>query len=100
MANEEIEIPVNTGSIFTIDKGRPVRGGGSRFVPMVPVGDKGDTLPCIWKSHYIIQAELADGSHVPANEALLLVSRNPILTMRAEVAVDSWQHFGQGLIEW
>jgi hypothetical protein len=100
MADEKIEIPVELGSIFKSDPSAPVRGGGSRFVPMIPVGNDGTAMPCLWKSHYVVQAELADGSKVPAHECLLLVSRKPILTMRAEVAVDAWQHFGTGLIEW
>ena len=48
----------------------------------------------------IVQATLADGSKVPAYECLLLISRNPLTTIRAEVAADSWQHFGQGIVEW
>lgn len=94
-------IPIEMGNtIFQRDEQRTVQGGGTRLVPLVPVSNDGSTMPCIWKSRYIIQAELADGNKVAAHECLLLVSRNPILTMRAEVAVDSWQHFGQGPVEW
>jgi len=100
MADESLEIPAKVGHIFREDQGSPVRGGHSRFVPLVPVGDKGDTMPCIWKSHYTIQAELSDGSKVPARECLLLVSRKPLLTMRAEISEDSFQHFGEVLVEW
>lgn len=100
MANEHIEIPIDSGSIFKVNSQEPVRGGGSRFVPMVPVGNDGTAMPCLWRSHYVVQAVLSDGSKVPANECLLLVSRHPILTMRAEVAVDAWGSFGSALIEW
>ena len=96
----EIEIPAEVGKIFREDPGAPVRGGHSRFVPLVPMGDKGDSMPCIWRSHYTIQAELANGSRVPARECLLLVSRKPLLTMRAEIAETSFQRFGEVLIEW
>ena len=98
MAN--LEIPAEVGNIFRESDRGPVRGGHSRFVPMVPVGDKGDAMPCIWKSHYTIQAELSDGSKVPARECLLLVSRKPLLTMRAEIAESSFVHFGEVLVEW
>lgn len=86
--------------IFTPDERLTVSGGGTRLVPMVPVGNDGTTLPCIWKSHYTVQAELGDGSKVLANECLLLLNRNPIATIRAEVAVEAWQHFSTGPIEW
>jgi hypothetical protein len=95
-----IEIPIAGGPVFSPNERAPVRGGNLRYVPMVPVGDDGTRLPCIWKSHVTIQATLSDGSKVPARECLLLITRNPITTIRAEVAESSWQHFGQGLVEW
>ncbi len=94
------EITVISAPVFKPDEQNAVQGGDRRFVPRVPVGDAGETMLCMWKSHYIVQAELSDGSHVPANECLLLVSRNPLVTIRAEIAVDAWQHFGSGIIEW
>jgi hypothetical protein len=42
----------------------------------------------------------ADGSKTPACECLLLLSRDPPTVMRAEVALDAWQHFGECLVEW
>jgi hypothetical protein len=95
----DITIPIS-GPVFSPVALQPVQGGNSRMVPMVPIGDRGERLPCMWKSHYIVQAELSDGSRVPANECLLLLSKNPITTIRAEVAVDAWQHFDTGIIEW
>jgi hypothetical protein len=101
MADDIILIPINpTGPVFQANENITVRGGHARYVPMVPVGDDGTRLACIWKSHEIVQATLADGSKVPAYECLLLISRNPLTTIRAEVAADSWQHFGQGIVEW
>ena len=95
-----IEIPIAGGPVFSPDERAPVRGGNLRVVPMVPVGNDGTRLPCIWKSHKTIQATLQDGSKVPACECLLLISRNPLTTIRAEVAADSWQHFERGIVEW
>lgn len=102
MANEKFDIPITGGDIFTEDPEKPVRGGHSRFVPNVPVGD-GDKrifLPCIWKSHSVKHGQDASGSTITVNECLLLLSRDPITTIRGEVAVDAWQHFGNVLIEW
>lgn len=101
MADHIIDIPVSVGDqIFAKDEKKTVSGGGTRLVPMVPIGDSGERLPCIWKSHYTVQAELSDGSKVPAHECLLLLGRNPLATIRAEVAVEAWQYFGTGPIEW
>ena len=97
----DLSIPISIpGKIFQIDNSAPVHGGGTRLVPFVPVGDDGSTLPCIWKSHTIIQATLSDGNHVPAFECLLLISRCPATVVRAEVPIDSWQHFRNGPVEW
>jgi hypothetical protein len=95
-----MEIPIFTGPVFLRNEKDPVRGGNLRYVPMVPVGNDGTRLPCIWKSRETIQATLENGSKVPARECLLLISRNPITTIRAEVAESSWSHFGQVLVEW
>jgi len=102
MADEKIEIPIVRGNIFSVDPEKPVRGGHSRFVPNVPVGDgeRQVFLPCIWRSHKITQGETADGSKIQVNECLLLISRDPVTTIRGEVAIDAWQHFGNVLIEW
>jgi hypothetical protein len=99
MSGEKIEIPVTAGNIFSEDPTRPVEGGHSRLVPAIPIGD-GRVAPCLWKSHYTIQIEGPDGSKTTANECLLLIARNPLLTIRAEVASDAWPHFGRVTIEW
>jgi len=102
MANESLEIPISAGNVFTEDPKNHVHGGHSRFVPHVPVGD-GPTLvylPCLWRSHKITPGKDASGSNIAVNECLLLISRDPITTIRGEVAVDAWQHFGTVLIEW
>jgi len=98
MANESFDIPIAPGNIFSADPQKPVEGGHSRFVPNVPVGDgeRQICLPCIWKSHKITKGRDAEA----VNECLLLISRDPITTLRAEVSVDSWQHFGRVLVEW
>jgi hypothetical protein len=98
--SSSLEIPIINGPFFSRDENAPVRGGNLRFVPMVPVGNDGTRLPCIWKSRETIQATLHDDSKVPAHECLLLIARNPVTVIRAEVAADSWQHFEQGLVEW
>ncbi len=100
MADEKIEIPIELGSVFRESDRDPIHGGHSRFVPMVPVGNDGSCMPCIWKSHYTVLAQLSDGTKVPARECLLLVSRKPLLTMRAEIAESAFQHFGEVLVEW
>lgn len=99
MSDKIIDISVGD-QIFGKDESRTVSGGGTRLVPLVPLGSSGQLAPCIWKSHYTVQAVLADGSKVTANECLLLLGRNPLSTIRAEVAVDSWQHFQTGPVEW
>lgn len=74
-------------------------GGRTRMVPIVPVGN-GQALPCVWKSHYMIDVELADGTKGRGYECLLLISRKPIMTIRAEVVAEAWNSFGQGPVEW
>jgi hypothetical protein len=84
MADRElIEIPISaSGEIFTANKDAPVRGGGSRMVPLIPtpLGN----CPCIWRSHTI--SEGAQGQ--PVYEGILLVSKNPPQTMRFQIDVD------------
>lgn len=102
MAEETFDIPISRGNIFTADPEKPVQGGHSRFVPNVPVGDgeRRMFLPCIWKSHKVTQGQDASGAAIQVNECLLLISRDPVTTIRGEVAVDAWQHFGNILVEW
>ena len=97
----DLVIDLGSESIFNESPDRAVSGGGTRYVPAIPVGNDGVIMPCIWRSHYTVQAELSDGSHVPANECLLLVSRKPLLTMRAEIAVAAWSNFNDKIpVEW
>jgi hypothetical protein len=101
MAHDDLIIDLTREPIFNESPDRTVSGGGTRFVPAIPVGNDGTIMPCIWRSRYLIQATLSDGSHVPAYECLLLVSRNPILTMRAEIAVAAWPNFTEKVpVEW
>ena len=93
-------IPISTGDIAKPSKEGPVRGGGSRLVPAVPIGKDGATVPCIWKSPYAIQIADENGGRTPAHECLLLMAKNPPTVMRAEVADSAWQHFGECLVEW
>jgi len=45
-----ISIPVDSSGLFRPDETKPVRGGGTRLVPLVPIDNAGNTLPCIWRS--------------------------------------------------
>jgi hypothetical protein len=94
-----IVIPISAGSLLGHDPLPPAQGGDTRMVPMVPVGE-GKLLPCIWKSHAIKNGIDHGGQSIRVHECLLLASRDPLLTLRAEVAVESWQHFGHGPVEW
>ena len=100
MADQLVEIPLTVGDVLAPDPARPLRGGNLRLVPLVPVGG-GKTLPCIWKSHDVVLEETRDdGGKHPANECLLLISRNPLLTLRAFAEVEAWKTFGEGVVEW
>jgi hypothetical protein len=78
--------------------GRPGQGK-TRFVPVV-VTPSGPLL-VIWRSHETIMADVnGDGHPIAANECVVLVSRNPLVTMRAEVDVNLWNHCDQAVVEW
>jgi len=98
MADHIIRISGN--DVFRPKSDGPVKGGHSRVVPSVPIGDDGSTAPCIWKSPKKMQITLQDGSKVPARECLLLISKSPPTVMRAEVAEAAWATFGECLVEW
>jgi hypothetical protein len=98
--SDDLVVPIRPSEVFRPSRGSPVRGGHTRVVPAVPVGDDGSTAPCIWRSPRQVQMTAADGSKTPACECLLLLSRDPPTVMRAEVALDAWQHFGECLVEW
>ena len=88
------------GELFEANDHETVRGGGTRLVPMVPVGE-GKALPCIWKAHQSKPADINnDGNLLPAFECLLLISRDPLQTIRAEVDVRAWAQFAHGPVEW
>jgi hypothetical protein len=97
---DHVIIPIASESLFEEDSHRTVYGGGTRMVPMVPAGTDGTLLPCIWKSHTVTQGRDNDEQPIPVHECLLLVSRDPILTIRAEVHVDAWKQFARGPVEW
>lgn len=71
----------------------------TRLVPHVPIGG-GKFLPCLWKSHKITLSLDNNGLQNKVIECLLLVSRDPLLTLRAEVEVEAWQTFGNAPVEW
>lgn len=96
-----VEIPISPGELFRADETRTVSGGNTRLVKMVPIGNDGKTrLPCVWRSHAVTGGIDANGNPIRINACLLLASKNPPLVLPAEVAVDAWQHFAEGPVEW
>jgi hypothetical protein len=96
-----VEISVDAGELFRPDETRTVAGGGTRLVKMVPVDNIGKTrLPCIWRSRVVTDGFDIGGGKIRVNACLLLVSKNPPTVLAAEVAVDAWQHFPEGPVEW
>lgn len=95
-----IEIPVDSSGLLGVEAARSERGR-TRMVPMVPVSHDGLTrLPCIWRSHEIVEITRSDGSRGRGNQCLLLASTNPPVVLPAEVDLDAWQNFGTGPVEW
>jgi hypothetical protein len=98
MADRElIEIPISaSGEIFTANKDAPVRGGGSRMVPLVPtpLGN----CPCIWRSHKITRGSKGQ----PVYEGLLLATREPLKIVVIEIDVDvvNQNNFPLVQVEW
>lgn len=93
----EIPIDVAGGDVFTIDKSAPVRGGGSRMVPLIPtpLGN----CPCIWRSHKITKGSKGQ----PVYEGILLASRDPPETAAFEIDVtvaDKENAFPMVAVEW
>lgn len=102
MASERlVEVPVDAGSLFRPDDLRPVSGGGTRVVKLVPIDDKGEKLlPCIWRSHEVTQGADNAGRPIKVNACLLLASKSPPLVLPAEIEVEAWQNFREGPVEW
>lgn len=96
---EPLVIPVPTGDLFRPDETSPVRGGGSRMVPLVPAGH-GNFLPCIIRSREVVTTDSEGNVIPPSNECLLLVSKKPYAVLRAYVEVAAWPSFRDGPIEW
>lgn len=96
----QIEIPIVSGDVLAPDPHRPISGGDTRIVRMAPIGDN-KHLPCIWKSTYVVDDLDANGRPLRGHECLLLISRNPLTTLRAIVdcRVD-WQSFPTAVVEW
>lgn len=95
MSDQVIQIPVSTSPVEAAHPGQ----GKTRLVPVIrtPVGP----MLCIWQSHKVIQADVNnDGHPIPARECVLLVTREPLVTMRAEVDLKAWEHFDQAPVEW
>lgn len=100
MSTVLISASPDVSDVLSPDKvGEGISDGRRRLVPLVPVGN-GQVLPCIWKSHYLVDVDLTDGSRARGYECLLLVSRRPLMTIRAEVASEVWNSLGQGPVEW
>jgi hypothetical protein len=93
-------ISISPGDVVRQDDVRPVTGGNSRMVKMVPVGN-GNHLPCIIRSRVAVTTD-NDGRELsaPSNECLLLVSRDPYLTLRAYVETSAWRSFPEQPLEW
>jgi hypothetical protein len=101
MADDVVEIPISSGDLFRPDETNTVAGGGTRLVKMVPIDEDGHTrLPCIWRSRSAARGTDKHGSPIQVNACLLLASKSPPCVMAAEVAVDAWQHFQDGPVEW
>lgn len=96
---DNIVIPISPGELFQSDPVRAVQGGNTRMVPLVPIGN-GRLLPCIWKSHEVTTGNDPHDQPIRVHQCLLLVSREPLLTLRAEVEVEAWKQFTTGPIEW
>lgn len=95
-----IEIPISGGDVLSPDPHHSISGGDTRIVRMVPVGDN-KHLPCIWKSKYLVNDLDANGQSLRGHECLLLLSRNPLTTLRAIVDYrDDWQSFPTTVVEW
>lgn len=93
-------IPISTGDVFHPDDVRPVAGGNTRMVKMVPVGG-GNSLPCIIRSRDVVTIDNEGHTlSAPSNECLLLVSRSPYLTLRAYVQTSAWRSFTEQPLEW
>lgn len=99
MADNLIEIPVSIGDLLVPTSDQPARGGPTRVVPLVPIGND-QSAPCVWKSHEVTRGLDNSGNPIRVNECLLLISRNPVLTIRAEVEVDAWKNFPNSTVEW
>ena len=95
-----IVIPIiSSGELFKASDSGPVRGGGTRYVPLIrtPHGP----WPCIFKSHKIISEVVRDGcGPVPCHECILLVSRDPLQTIRAVIEVEGFKTFDMVPVEW
>jgi len=100
MSDHPLVIPISTGGVFRPEDTCPTRGGNSRMVKMVPVGD-GNRLPCLIRSReaYTIDSDDLPLS-APSYECLLLVSRKPYLVMRAYVEVAAWPTLSEQPLEW
>lgn len=95
-----IEIPVDSSGLVGVAAARSERGR-TRLVPMVPISPDGRTrLPCIWRSHEIVEITRSNGTLGRGNKCLLLASTNPPVVLPAEVDLDAWQSFGTGPVEW
>lgn len=94
----DVVVPV-AAELFTLEEVGHPRGGRTRLVPMVTTSV--GRFPVIWRSHKVIMADVnGDGKPIPAVECVLLVTRQPLVTMRAEVDVRAWEHLPEGPVEW
>jgi hypothetical protein len=96
--SDNVVIPVSVGELFHPDETRTVAGGGTRIVRMVPVG-KGH-LPCIWRSRKITEGRDGQENPIKVNACLLLACKDPPTVLPAEVQIDMWSTFPEGIVEW
>ena len=101
MSDEPLVIPISGGDVFRPDEHGPVRGGGTRFVKLVPVDETGQTkLPCIWRSREIFPGIDAKGGEIRVHHCLLLACREPPTVLPADIDVRAWPSFSEGPVEW
>jgi hypothetical protein len=100
MSRGDLIIPIQgAGDLFKPLADRPVQGGGSRLVPGVPTPH--GVWPCIWKSHQISEAVIREGGKPErVYECILLTSKNPPQTIRAQIEAEGFKTFQPVAIEW
>jgi hypothetical protein len=101
MAERLVEIPIDVSSKPFSPGPDSVRGGGTRYVPHVDMGQPFGWCPIIWQSHETHMAVLRDGEPpVRAVDCVILLNRKPAQPMRAEIEQAGIQAFPKAPVEW